>query len=208
MSSSSRTTHREGPDPPPTRPTLVISYSELGSLGEEIIGGIMDIADEGKQRSHSLIVGMLPGLFDKVMSFVSNVLAMRGPNDGVAYWAEQTYRTVQRIEKKVASLQGQSPTLSTATTAAATVGRSWATVAAHPPLPLQEETALRQVKVCIDNLREQTALWTTANNTVLGKIVAKEQEAGIVGIQKLPSGDLVVQLKDREGRQVLAGRRQ
>jgi hypothetical protein len=43
---------------------------------------------------------------------------------------------------------------------------------------------------------------------VLGKIVAKEQEAGIVGIRKLPSGNLVVQLKDREGRQVLADRRQ
>ena len=30
---------------------------------------------------------------------------------------------------------------------------------------------------------------------------------GIVGIRKLPSGDVVVQLKDKEGRQALAGQR-
>jgi hypothetical protein len=62
-----------------------MSHPELGSLGEEIIGAIMDIIDEGKQRSYSLIVSMLPGLFDKVVSFVSNALATRGPNDSVAY---------------------------------------------------------------------------------------------------------------------------
>jgi hypothetical protein len=101
-----------------------MSYLELGSLGEEIIKGIIDIVDKGKQRSHSLIVSMLPGLFDKVMSFVSDALATRGPNDSVVYWAEQTYGTVQRIKRKVASLQGQSPTLSIAiTTTAATVVR-------------------------------------------------------------------------------------
>ena len=35
-------------------------------------------------------------------------------------------------------------------------------------------------------------------------MAAKEQEAGIVGVQKLLSGDLVVQLKDREGKRTLA----
>ena len=67
--------------------------------------------------------------------------------------------------------------------------------------------ALRQVKVRVDDPRERTALWTIANHTILEKVAAKEQEAGIVGVRKLPSGDLVVQLKDREGKQTLANRR-
>ena len=94
MSSSSRTTRREGPDPPPTRPTLAMSHPELGSLGGEIIATIIDIADEGKQRSCDSIVSMLPGLFDKVVQFVEDALSVRGPNDGVAFWAEQTYKIV------------------------------------------------------------------------------------------------------------------
>ena len=49
-----------------SRAMLAMSNPELGSLGEEIIMGIIDIADEGKQRSHSSIVGVLPELFDKV----------------------------------------------------------------------------------------------------------------------------------------------
>ena len=72
MSSASRPTRREGPELPPTRPTLAMTHLELGSLGEEIIMDIMEIADEGK-------------LFEKVVRFVGDALAIRGPNDGVAY---------------------------------------------------------------------------------------------------------------------------
>src|SRR5437016_7740641 len=114
MSSLSRTTCREEPDPPLTRPTLAMSHPELGSLGEEIIVTIIDITDEGKQRSHKSIVSMLPGLFDKMMCFVEDALLVHSPNDNVAFWAEQTYRIIQKLEK--ASLQGQSPALSVATT--------------------------------------------------------------------------------------------
>ena len=32
-------------------------------------------------------------------------------------------------------------------------------------------------------------------------------EVGVVGVRKLPSGDMVIQLKDRDGKQALAGRR-
>src|SRR5271167_794374 len=100
MSSSSRTTSREGPDPSPTRPTLAMSpHPELGSLGVEIIAAIMDIVDEGKQRSRDSIVGMLPGLFDKLLHSVEDALSVRGPNDNVAYWAAQTYEIVQKLEK-------------------------------------------------------------------------------------------------------------
>lgn len=46
-----------------------------------------------------------------------------------------------------------------------------------------------------------------ANYTILEKVAAKEGEVGIVGVRKLPSGDMVIQLKDREGKQVLASRK-
>jgi hypothetical protein len=200
MSSSSRTTRGEGPDPPPTRPTLAMSHPELGSLGGEIIAAIMDIADEGKQRSHNSIVGMLPGLFDKMVCFVEDALSVRGPNDSVAFWAEQTYEIIRKLEK--ASLSGRLPALSAATTVSPVSLRTgtpqtWALV-----------VALRQVKVRVDDPRERTALWMVANHTILEKLAAKEQETGIVGVQKLPSGDLVVQLKDKEGKQTLANWKQ
>jgi hypothetical protein len=85
MSLESRPTRREGPELPPTRPTLAMTYPKLGRLGEEIIRNIMEITDGGEQRSHSSIVGVLPQLFDKVLNFVEDALATRGPNDGVAY---------------------------------------------------------------------------------------------------------------------------
>lgn len=67
--------------------------------------------------------------------------------------------------------------------------------------------ALRQVKVRVDDPRERTALWTIANHNILEKVAAKEGEVGVVGVRKLPSGDMVIQLKDREGKQALASRK-
>lgn len=77
MSSASRSARREEPELPPTRRTLAMTHPELGSLGEEIIRDIMEITDEGKQRSNSSVVGVLPQLFDKVLSFVRDALATR-----------------------------------------------------------------------------------------------------------------------------------
>jgi hypothetical protein len=37
--------------------------------------------------------------------------------------------------------------------------------------------------------------------------VAKETEVGVVGVRKLTSSDIVIQLKDRDGKQALASRR-
>ena len=141
MSSLLCTTRREGPDPLLTCPTLAMSHPELGSLGEEIIVTIMDITDKGKQRSHESIVSMLPGLFDKMVCFVEDALSVHSPNDNVAFWAEQTYGIVRKLEK--ASLQGQSPALSVATTVAPAPARTWASVAARPLPPSEEEVALR-----------------------------------------------------------------
>jgi hypothetical protein len=94
-----------------------------------------------------------------------------------------------------------------ATTVTPMPARTWASVTARLPPPSQEEVALCQVKVRVDDPRERTALWTIANHTILEKVAAKEQEVGIVGVRKLPSRDLVVQLKDREGKQTLTYQR-
>jgi hypothetical protein len=203
MSSSSRTTRREGPDPPPTRPTLAMSHPELGSLGGEIIEKIMELTDQGRQGV-GFAFDALPELFDKVVDFVERALTTRGPNDSVAYWAEQTFDIVRRLEKR--PLPSQSPALSTATTAAKPI-RTWAAVASGPSPPTEEEVALRQVKVRVDDPRERTALWTIANHTILEKVAAKEGEVGVVGVRKLPSGDMIIQLKDRDGKQALASRK-
>ena len=62
-----------------------MSNLELGSLGEDIIKDIMEITEEGGQRSHSEIMDVLSQLFEKVLTFVEDALSTRGPNDEVAY---------------------------------------------------------------------------------------------------------------------------
>jgi hypothetical protein len=138
-----------------------MTHPEPGSLGEEIIKDIMEIAD-GEQRSPSSIMGVLPQLFDKVVSFIGDALAVRGPNDGVAYWAEQAYEATQRIERRMASLRTVPKISSTSTTTAAatTMNITWASVAARLPPPSQEEATLQQVKARVVNASERTALWT------------------------------------------------
>ena len=70
--------------------------------------------------------------------------------------------------------------------------RTWATVATMPPRPSIDEKALREIKVRITNTQERKALWTTANKEVLDKVAKKADRVGVVGIKKLPSGDIVV----------------
>jgi hypothetical protein len=47
-------------------------------------------------------------------------------------------------------------------------------------------------------------LWTTANTTVLQRVARKAKDVGVVGVKKLPSGDMVIQLKAREGKEILS----
>ena len=85
MSLSLYITRREGPDLLPTCPTLVMSYPKLGSLGGEIISTIIDIVDEGKQRSRDSIVDIFLELFDKMLYFVKDVLLVYSPSNNIAY---------------------------------------------------------------------------------------------------------------------------
>jgi hypothetical protein len=38
--------------------------------------------------------------------------------------------------------------------------------------------------------------------TILQRVVRKTESAGVVGIKKFPSGDLVIQLKEQAGKEV------
>jgi hypothetical protein len=42
--------------------------------------------------------------------------------------------------------------------------------------------------------------------TILQRVVRKTENARVVGIKKFPSGDLVIQLKEQAGKEVLAWR--
>ena len=82
----------------------------------------------------------------------------------------------------------------------------WARVASLPPPLTEDESLLRQVKVRVTNYTERKALWTIANSVILQRVVRKADNVGVIGVKKLPSGDLVIQLKEQAGKEVL-GRR-
>ncbi len=143
------------------------------------------------EGTYSALVAQLPGLFDLVTEFVGALLTARGPNDGVAHWAEQTIKAVQRIEKRT-----QVPEK----TARNAIRPSWAAIASRPhPGIAKEALALRQVKVHVANITERQALWTTPNNTILQRVLQGAKGAGVVGVKKLQSRDVVVQTKDWVG---------
>lgn len=182
----------EGPQPPSSRPTLASTHPELGSQGETIIKAIMDISEQGPEAER-LLEG-LPGLFNQVVDFVGAVLAIRGPYDEVAHWAEQTYRIVQRLEKAPSPLKPSSEPEKL----------SWAAVAAQRPAAnIEEEVSLRRVKIRIADSAEKKTLWKEPNSEILQRVVQKIRGAGVVGIRKLPSGDIMVQTKEQEGKVTL-----
>jgi hypothetical protein len=114
----------------------------------------------------------------------------------VAYWAEQTFKAVQRIEKRT---QVPEQAVSNA------IRPSWAAIASRPhPGVAKEALALRQVKAHVADATERLALCTAPNNTNLQRVLQGAKGAGVVGVKKLPSGDVVVQTKDRVGRESLA----
>ena len=79
----------------------------------------------------------LPDLFIKVTDFIGTALAVRGSYDNVAYWVEQTFKTVQKLGK--ASSIG-TPLLSFTTVESPK--SSWAKIAALSPPPTSNEIAL------------------------------------------------------------------
>ena len=164
---------------------------------------IMDITEEGERLNGPgpLLIKRLPDVLSRTTEFIEAALSTRGPNDGVAYWAEQTFKAVQRIEKGVLT-----PPMTRLTSPVPKNTRTWASVATAGSRPSGEERALREVKVRITDTAERKALWTTANNTVLDNVARKAGEVRVVGVKKLPSGDIVIQLKERQGKEALTAR--
>jgi hypothetical protein len=79
---------REGPELPPSRPTMATTHPELHSLGEAIIQEIMKLSNPSNNwgpNNYSTLVERLPTLFNRVTEFVGDSLALRGPYNGVLY---------------------------------------------------------------------------------------------------------------------------
>ena len=104
---------KEGPELPASRPTLAMTHPELYCLGEQLLLDIMDIIEEGDRLNEPgpLLIERLPDVLSRTIEFIEATLSTRGPNDGVAYWAEQTFKAVQRIEKGVLTPPMTQPTL-------------------------------------------------------------------------------------------------
>jgi hypothetical protein len=102
MSTSSSSHRREGPELPPSRPTLATTYPELASLGELIISYIQVLIDQGNKSytgdDFRALAEQLPGFCDSVLGFVETVLMIYSYYNNVAHWVEQIYKTVQKLE--------------------------------------------------------------------------------------------------------------
>jgi hypothetical protein len=89
-----------GAEPPPERPSLAATHPQLFPQGNDILQSIMQIMSiTPTEEGISAIVEGLSRFLDTVGDFVRDTLSSRGPNDSVAYWVEQTFKAIQRIEQ-------------------------------------------------------------------------------------------------------------
>jgi hypothetical protein len=72
-----------------------------------------------------------------------------------------------------------------------------------PQMLSDDVASLQQIRVRISDPTERKNLWTTANRTIVEKVVEEGNGNGVVGVKKLPSGDLLVQLKEQAGKEKL-----
>ena len=195
-----------GAEPPPERPSLAATYLQLFSRGNNILQSIIQIISiTPTEEGITAIVEGLPGFLDKVGDYVQDTLSSRGPNDSVAYWVEQTFKAVQRIEQLPRTKSGDNtiPAIPWKPTWAAITARQTLQPIATPRMLSDDIASLRQIKVRITDLTERKNLWTTANRTIVEKVVEKGNGNGVVGVKKLPSGDILVQLKEQAGKEKL-----
>ena len=195
-----------GAELPPERPSLAATHPQLFSRGNDILQSIMQIMSiTPTEEGISAIVEGLPGFLDKVGDFVRDTLSSRGPNDSVAYWVEQTFKAVRRIEQTPRTKPGDNtiPTTPRKPTWAAVAARQMLQPIETPRMLSDDVASLRQIKVRITDLTERKNLWTTANRTIVEKVVEKGNGNGVVGVKKLPSGDILIQLKEQAGKEKL-----
>ena len=87
------------------------------------------------------------------------------------------------------------PTISWKPTWATIVARQTFTPIKIPRMLADDIISLRQIKVRITDLAERKNLWSTANRTIVEKVVERGNGSGVVGVKKLPSSNIIVQLK-------------
>jgi hypothetical protein len=146
-----------------------------------------------------------PGFLNKVGDFVQDTLSSHGPNDSVAYCVEQTFKAVQCIEQTPRTKSGDNkiPAIPRKPTWAALAARQMLQPIETLRMLANDVASLRQIKVRITDLTERKTLWTTANRTIVEGVVEKGNGGGVVGVKKLPSGDIMVQLKEQAGKEKL-----
>jgi hypothetical protein len=155
-SASSSPRRREGPELPPSRPTLATTHPELASLGELIISNIQLLIAQGNEsrtgEDFKALAEQLPGFCDSVLDFVGTALATRGHYNNVAHWVEQTYKAVRKLGS------ASSTAIATPTPSNKLNKPSWARVASLPPPPTEDESLLRQIKVRVADPVERKAI--------------------------------------------------
>jgi hypothetical protein len=87
--SLSSTRRKEGPELPPSRPTLATTHPELTCLGEQIIVDIQTLIEQrDKSRirdDFKALAEQLPGFCDSILSFVGTALATHSCYDNIAH---------------------------------------------------------------------------------------------------------------------------
>ncbi len=178
--------------------TLIITHLYLVSQGYIIIKAIKELLNLDNNQykgTYSALIVQLLGLFNLVIEFVSALLIVHRLNNSVAYWAKQTFKAVQRIEKCTQVL-GLVPSKA--------IKPSQATITSRPhPGIAREGLALCQVKVYITNIIECQVLQTILNNIILQRVLQGAKGTEVVGVKKLLSRDVIIQTKDRAGRESL-----
>src|SRR5260370_2124173 len=195
-----------GAELPPERPSLAATHLQVVSRGNNILQSIMQIMSitPTGEVFGGLVQG-LAGFRGKVGGFVRDTLSSRGPNDSVACWVEQTFKAVRRIDQTPRAKAGDNSTPSSPRKPiwAAVTARQMLQPIETPRMLSDDVASLRQIKVRITDPTERKNLWTTANRTIVEKVVEKGNGNGVVGVKKLPSGDILIQLKEQAGKEKL-----
>jgi hypothetical protein len=166
----------------------MISEDVMGKWGTSHRGG--DFAVKVRQ---------LPDLFDSVTEFTAVALATHDRYGNIVHSVKQTYKAVCKLGS-TSSIATTPPTISTTSN-----NPTRAAILSHPPSSTQDGATLRQVKVQVTDLTEHKTIRETANATILQRVVRRTENVGVSDIKRFSSGDLVIQLQEQAGKEVLSG---
>ena len=148
---------------------------------------------KSKKEDPVTVLESMDDFFDHVLTLAEVAASVaeaptttpRGGSDKLTKMMEETLLAVKGM---VAAQQVKTKSVSP-------TGSTWAQVAAQSDA-YRTASGLREVKVRVADDKEKKELWQTPNKEILRRVSEKTQ--GAVGVKKLPSGDISVQLKDRK----------